>query len=310
MVKNYTLSFLFLLIVMPPRLYSQEIKIFKSTDFDLTGKVKSCLVITDYGKEEYDFDQDGLLTKSVTRYNDDDYDVTYYKYKDGELLEKRLENYRDKVFDKTTSIANFYTIDTTAARKVVEKIVSYEKTFLDQYEYLYDSENKLVKIIRTNEDGNDETSIDYNTYGDEQTISYILNGVLQKSVRTSHKKGKDKTIENVVLTKKFLNGEPNTAMEEIFDTHGKIKVRTNFVFDEKKGQFSPESIEKYTYDAAGILTKLETTVGETVEVKKYIHQFDNGETGNWVKQIITPDNAYTTRKITYYPAENTAVEKE
>ena len=53
--------------------------------------------------------KNGLLTKSVTRYNDTDYDVTYYKYAEGERsIEKRSETYRDNKFDPSTSIANFY----------------------------------------------------------------------------------------------------------------------------------------------------------------------------------------------------------
>ena len=42
------------------------------------------------------------------------------------------------------------------------------------------------------------------------------------------------------------------------------------------------------------------TSGETVQRKAYIYQYDKEEEGNWIKQIITPDNTYKTRKITYY----------
>ena len=92
MIRKYFQTFLIVFISIIWKIQSQEIQIFTVEDFDLTGNVKKCLVSTDYGKEEYDFNKNGLLTKSVTRYNDQDYDVVYYKYGKGELLEKRSES--------------------------------------------------------------------------------------------------------------------------------------------------------------------------------------------------------------------------
>ncbi len=300
MVKNYASVLLLGAILGFAPLQSQEIKIFSITDFDLKGAVKNCLVSTNYGKEEYTFNEKGLLTKSVTRYSDNDYDITYYKFGNGELIEKRLENYRDKVFDEGTSIANFYTIDTTANRKVTEKIVSYKKEFLDQYEYLYDVDGRLIRVIRTNDDGIDETVVDYKTYRDENTVNYRINGELLKSIRTSFKKGKNKETQEVILTKKFLNGDPHLAGEEILDTDGKILSKTDFFFDRKTKQFTPEATITYTYNSEGILSKTKTVRGDQTEFREYIHQFDGEGSGNWVKQIIKPDNAYTTRKISYH----------
>ncbi|TFG76004.1 MAG: hypothetical protein E4H26_05200 [Flavobacteriales bacterium] len=287
---------------------SQEIRIFTTTDFDLKGEVKLCLITTDYGKEEYDFDKEGRLTKSVTRYNEGDYDITYYFYDDGELTEKRLENYRNKELDRSTSIANFYTIDTTENKLVTEKIISYDKVFLDQYQYLYDADNKVANIIRSNNNGNDETILEYSSLKNENTINYMLNGVLQKSVRTSERTAKNKTKEKVVLTKEYLNGVPNIANEEVFDPREKRIEITRYVFDSKTGQFAPNSISKFTYNEDGDLTKSETKNGKKIEVKEYIYQFDNEKSGNWVKQIIKPENSYTSRKIIYYENDKVAVE--
>lgn len=302
MAKNYPFLFLLLLIGFQSALTGQEIKIFTTTDFDLKGSVKSCLVSTNYGKEEYDFNKEGLLTKSITRYNDSDYDITYYKYEHGELIEKRLENYRENTFYSATSIANFYEIDTTENRKVTEKIVSYDKEFLDQYEYVYDFEGRLEQIIRTNNDGTDETKIEYSSYKGEDTKTFYLNGVILQSMRTSQKKKKNGSVLRVVLTKKFLDGEPNSAVEEVFDAEDKRLSQTEFLYDMEAKQFAPTKIIGYTYDKLGMLAKTETKIGEVTETKEYIYQFDNGESGNWVKQIIIPDNSYTTRKIMYYEA--------
>src|SRR5690554_2460090 len=187
MIKNYKSIFIYLVwlfeSIVSSGLSAQEIKIFNIDDFDLKGAVKSCLVITDYGKEEYDFNEDGLLTKAVTRYNDDDYDITLYKLKGKELLEKRVENYRDGSFVRNTSIVNLYERDTTDGLKVTEKIISYNSEFLDQYEYIYGEDGKLAAIKRTDNRGIDQTTIVYEENKSESTESYYLNDVIYKSIR-------------------------------------------------------------------------------------------------------------------------------
>lgn len=297
MVKNYIVLVLLVAFLFPKEMIAQEIKIFKTEDFDLIGRVKSCLVSTNYGKEEYDFDETGLLTKSVTRYNDEDYDITYYKYLNGQLLEKRLENYREDRFDSATSIANFYTIDTTSHLKITEKIVSYDKDFIDQYEYFYQSDT-LVKVIRTNNDGTDETLITYSNLKGEKTKTFTLNGVLNHSERISMKMENDSIVEKKVLTKKFIEGEPSSALEEEFDGRNKLISKTRFFFDEKTKQFEPQETVKFVYDEEGILLSSNSTSSNSMEEKEFSFQFD--ENGNWVKEIITPVNAYKTRKISYY----------
>jgi len=315
MIKNYMLhirrSLLIIVVISIPFLgRSQEIKIFTIEDFDLKGPVKSCLVNTKYGKEAYDFNKEGMLTKAMTRYNDEDYDVTYYKYEEGELVEKRFENYRNNIFDSSTSYANFYVIDTVPVRKVTEKIISYDKEFLDRYEYLYNADGILVKIIRTNNDGNDETLIEYADYKGEQTQTNSLNGTILKSVRYSTKVAKNKTNQQLVLTKKYLEGEPNSALEEIFDNDGKLILETKFLQDPTKKQFVPNEVVSYEYDDRGMLIKTETKRGKLTDIKEFIYQYDNGETGNWIKEIITPENTYRTRKITYYQLEVPEIKME
>lgn len=314
MIKNYLTNFFLAFIgvcscISPLTMYSQELKVFTLDDFDLKGNVKSCLVITDYGKEEFDFDEKGLLTKSVTRYNDSDYDVTYYKYNNGDVIEKRLENYREAKFDKITSIANFYEIDTSSNKKVTEKIFSYNKDFLDQYEYEYDDKDKLIKIKRSNNDGIDETHIEYATYKGENTKTYFLNEVVQKSIRDSKKKIKGKGIRHIRLTKEFMEGQPLKAFEQVYDTGEKLTSEKQFAYDGKEKSFVEKSMITYTYDGKGMLSKVSTKTGDIEEIKEYIYQFDNGEEGNWIKQIITPDNTYTTRKIVYYEPEEAEEEE-
>jgi len=307
MVKNYAVLFLIVLILFPLGMKAQEVQIFTVADFDLKGNVKSCLVSTKYGKEEYDFNEEGLLSKSVTRYNDVDYDVTYYKYSKGMLLEKRLENYRDNVFDKSTSIASFYTIDSLLNLKITEKIISYNKEFLDQYEYFYKNDS-IFKIVHTNDSGIDETLVSYTDIKGEQTQTYTLNGVIQKTVRTSVKKEGDSIISRNVLTRKFLDGMANTALEENFDGEDKLMSSTNFFKSFNSNKLLIEETAKFSYDEEGVRLTKDIQAGKVSETKEYVYQFDKN--GNWIKEIITPDNTYKTRKIAYYESIAEVKEEE
>lgn len=79
MSRLYPLLCFYLFTFVIFNLTAQEFKIFNVEDFELRGPVKTCLVITDYGREEYQFDQEGRLTKLVTKYNESDYEITLYK---------------------------------------------------------------------------------------------------------------------------------------------------------------------------------------------------------------------------------------
>ncbi|WP_420601405.1 hypothetical protein [Flagellimonas sp.] len=299
MKKNYALFFLLLFTLNS---WSQEIQIFNVQDFDLKGKVKSCLVITDYGRELYEFNEEGFLTKTITQYNETDQDITYYKYDGGELVEKRMESYKDNLLDEATSMANFYTMDTVPQRKIIEKIISYDKEFLEQQEYTFDAENKLTKITTSNEGGVDETTLEYATYKDEVTTSVLVNGVMEKSIRKSIIKQGKNTGEKI-LTKEYIDGEPNEAVEKVFNSDGKLASEEVFIYDVAKKKFVSEKKLFYAYDLNGVLSKVTTKTSNSEFVKEYIFQFDSSPERNWIKQIITPDNTYTTRRITYYPLE-------
>lgn len=303
MAKKYLSIILLTLLVSPLFFYAQEVKVFTVKDFDLRDSVKTCLVSTKYGKEEYNFNKEGLLTKSVTRYNDADYDVVIYKYANGELLEKRSETYRDNKFDPSTSIAHFFESDTTSNRKVIEKIISYDKEFLDSYIYHYDDKGDLVRMIRTNNEGTDETLVEYKKYKGEYTVTYLLNEVPLKSIRTSTRK-KNGAVQKIVLTKEFLKGEPNRAIEEVFDANDLLIERQEFDYKVTEKKFVPTIRTSYNYDKNGMLESEIIADGKSTEKKEYIYQFDGEEGGNWIKKIIKPDNAYTTRKITYYKTES------
>ena len=304
-MKNYLLIFTKTLIISTALLlaipvFPQEPKIFTRTDFDLQGPVKTCRVITDYGKEDFEFNNEGLLTKSVTRFNERDYDVSYYKYENNRLIERRDERYQDGAFDERTSMAHFYGYDSLPEVKITERILSYDKEFQEQYEYLYNQEGKLTAIRRSHAEGVDETEIEYSTYKDETTVSYLLNGRLQRTERSSSKKLKNGQLVKVVLVKEFIDGIPEKATERILGADGLLISELYFVYQSKEKSFVPLSKKEYNYDDQKQLESITSTTGELRNTEEYIYQFDSIEGGNWVKKIITPDNSYTTRVIEYY----------
>ena len=305
MIKNYLLIYLNSVIILGlallPQLVSpQEPKIFTRTDFDLSGPVKSCRVITDYGKEDFEFSNDGLLTKSVTRYNENDYDISYYKYDNKQLVERRDERYQDGKFDPATSMAHFYEYDSIPEKRVTERILSYDKVFQEQYDYIYNKDNKLVRKVHSHSGSVDETLVEYTTYKDEVTVSFVKNGLLQKTVRTSTKKAKDGSAIKIVLEKHFLDGIPERAEEHTLNEQGQLISKLDFVYKPKEKSFVPLSKHDYSYDSKGKLESITSTSGNFSDSQEYLYQFDGRENGNWVKKIITPENSYTTRVIEYY----------
>ncbi len=301
-MKKYIKGILFFSLGML-MVQGQEPQIFTRENFDLKGPVKTCQLITSYGSEEFEFDENGRLNKLTTRFGQDDYNVIYYKYGDSTLLESRHENYVQGQLDEATSIAHLYRLDTLPSKKITERIFSYQKDFIDQYEYYYDASGRLSRIVRSNEEGVDETDVSYSSYKEEETVEHRINGVIQKSVRTSYKNKGTPEERKLVLQKEFLNGEPLKAVEEVTDSSNRLKERLEYRFDAKKNQFAMLQKTVYEYDDQGHLESETTTLGRAKSSKTYIHQFDGTEHANWIKQIITPDNTYKTRKISYFEPE-------
>ncbi|NJB35467.1 hypothetical protein [Croceivirga sp. JEA036] len=300
MIKNYQATLLFFTLLIFS-LGAQEIKTFSTQDFELKGKVKSCQIITDYGSEILDFDVDGQLVKSTTSYSEQDKDITYYRFKEGFLKEIRLESYKDNTLDQSSSMAYIYSIDTTETKKIVEQVISYDKEFFEAQEYQYNKEGRLVKIISSHQNAVDETVVEYTTFKDEETITYIENGVLQNSIRTSYKKVSPTAKHKIVLSKNFVDGEPMEANEKVYGPKGNLLAHQLFKFDGKEQQFKPIEKHTFVYDKEDVLQKEVIIAGNVTSKKEYIFQFDNNTPKNWVKKICTPGNDYTTRKITYYP---------
>ncbi len=283
--------------------YGQLPKVFTKTDLNLQGNVKSCLVITDYGKEAYEFNKEGMLTKVTTLYSATDYDISYYKYSKGLLKEKRSENYREDILDRQTSIANIYFIDTLRNKIVKELIYSYQKDFLEQYDYFYDGSGTLTTIKRKNNEGIDEIQISYDSIDGESTQTTSMNGIVDKTLRRSfYGEKKKKNLLNV-LEKEYVNGEPYKATEVFQDSLGRKQKELLYAYDPVKSSFVQTRELIYEYEEHGFLSKKKSLANNKETKQEYIYQLDAHQPPNWIKQIITPSNKYTTRRIVYYEEE-------
>lgn len=299
-MKHYHLFFLISFLCCSG-LCSQEIKHFKLEDFDLTGNVKKCQVITDYGQEIFEFDALGRLVRSTTQYNEQDRDVTTYTFDGEHLVEKRLESYKDKELDLASSMAHFYSIDSSGAKIISEQIISYDKEFVEAQEYQFDTEGRLSTIMVSHENAVDEIRVEYGVYKKEMTTTYFENGIVQKSIRSSTKKNSQFGDLTITLIKTYLDGEPNRAVETSRRKDGLLLSEEIFQFEISEKQFVSQERHTYEYDLEGVLQKEIIKRGNTLFEKEYIFQFDSNEQRNWVKKIISPENSYTTRKLEYYP---------
>lgn len=287
-------------------IYAQAPQIFTVGDFELKGPVKSCTVITSYGKEEFNFDKQGRLAKLKTLHSATDYDITYYKYEGDFIKERRNEIYRDKEFDRGTSMAHIYTLDTSSTKHITESIISYAKVSLAQYDYIYNNQDLLVKIIRTDNSGVDETRIERDTTDGKITEQYYLNDQLVKiqSDWTDIEEGRTLSKR---MTVTMDRDKPQYRHTISRDTTGNIVKNTEWSElsgVDKKGRivsYKQFTVDENEYDENGMLLKRIRKKGNATEKDEFIHQLDGSEYGNWVKQVVTPDNTYTTRKISYYP---------
>ncbi|KPM33209.1 Hypothetical protein I595_112 [Croceitalea dokdonensis DOKDO 023] len=279
---------------------TQELAIFKVSDFDLKGPVKMCTVVQSYGREIFEFSPSGLLIKSTTKYNESDSDITLYKYSGGYLMEKRLESYKDGVLDPSSSMVNLFEIDSSKGKVIKEKIISLDKEFFEEQRYYLNEDGDVERVVTSHQNAVDETKIEYTQLKGESTKSTFENGILIQTVRKSTKINKNKEKITITLVKEFLDGKPSTAVETEHDEKGKILSKQLFLFDTGSKQFAPSERLEFQYNAAGVLSKNIVHKGKAKSVKEYVFQFDDSPYKNWVKKIVAPENTYVSRIITYF----------
>ena len=282
--------------------WSQEIITYDRSDFDLKGPVKSCFVFTKYGQEQYQFNKTGQLVEAATVFGENDSETTYYKYEKAKLVERRVENYVNGVLDKTTSMANFYSYDSIPQLKVKEKIIGYDRTFVAQFNYRYDSIGQLTRVVRTNTQGRFITLISHqwDSLRTKKSTAYWLDSVPLKQIDSIFLKAGGTLSQ--LKTKEFDNGIPNALELRVFNKKGLEIELHSTIYIEKDALLVPKkaSSVRTKYDSNNHPIEQIFERGVVRQTKKNLYQLDGSPFKNWIKKITTPDNTYTTRKIVYF----------
>ncbi|MDO7612079.1 MAG: hypothetical protein MUQ72_05650 [Flavobacteriaceae bacterium] len=282
--------------------WSQEIITYDRSDFDLKGPVKSCFVFTKYGQEQYQFNKTGQLVEAATVFGENDSETTYYKYEKAKLVERRVENYVNGVLDKTTSMANFYSYDSIPQLKIKEKIIGYDRTFVAQFNYLYDSIGQLTRVVRTNTQGRFITLISHqwDSLRTKKSTAYWLDSVPLKQIDSIFLKAGGTLSQ--LKTKEFDNGIPNALELRVFNKKGLEIELHSTIYIEKDALLVPKkaSSVRTKYDSNNHPIEQIFERGVVRQTKKNLYQLDGSPFKNWIKKITTPDNTYTTRKIVYF----------
>ena len=282
--------------------WSQEIITYDRSDFDLKGPVKSCFVFTKYGQEQYLFNRSGQLVQAATVFGENDSETTYYKYEKEKLVERRVENYVNGALDKTTSMANFYSYDSLPQLKIKEKIISYNRAFVAQFNYRYNSIGQLTRVVRTNTQGRFITLIshEWDSLRTQKSTAYWQDSVPLKQVDSIFFKASG-TLTQLNI-KEFNNGIPSSMEQRMFNKKGLEMELHNYIYIEKDSLYVPKKASsvrtKYNSNNHPIEQIFER--GVVRQTKKNLHQLDGSPFKNWIKKITTPDNTYTTRKIVYF----------
>ena len=282
--------------------WSQEIITYDRSDFDLKGPVKSCFVFTKYGQEQYQFNKTGQLVEAATVFGENDSETTYYKYEKAKLVERRVENYVNGVLDKTTSMANFYSYDSIPQLKIKEKIIGYDRTFVAQFNYRYDSIGQLTRVVRTNTQGRFITLISHqwDSLRTKKSTAYWLDSVPLKQIDSIFLKAGGTLSQ--LKTKEFDNGIPNALELRVFNKKGLEIELHSTIYIEKDALLVPKkaSSVRTKYDSNNHPIEQICERGVVRQTKKNLYQLDGSPFKNWIKKITTPDNTYTTRKIVYF----------
>jgi hypothetical protein len=282
--------------------WSQEIITYDRSDFDLKGPVKSCFVFTKYGQEQYQFNKTGQLVEAATVFGENDSETTYYKYEKAKLVERRVENYVNGVLDKTTSMANFYSYDSIPQLKIKEKIIGYDRTFVAQFNYRYDSIGQLTRVVRTNTQGRFITLISHqwDSLRTKKSTAYWLDSVPLKQIDSIFLKAGGTLSQ--LKTKEFDNGIPNALELRVFNKKGLEIELHSTIYIEKDALLVPKkaSSVRTKYDSNNHPIEQIFERGVVRQTKKNLYQLDGSPFKNWIKKITTPDNTYTTRNIVYF----------
>lgn len=288
-------------LLVGAQLVGQNPEVFTRSDFQLQGPVKQLIVKASYGREQFDFDQQGRLTKSITRYNDSDYDITHYIFSGDFLKERRDEVYRDGVCNRQSSIARIYRQDTTT-NQLLEAISSYDRSITERLSLQYDSLQRLIQVRRAYNEGVDETRVDYESKENKELQHFSINGMRYKSVATFSADSIGSGYQ-IIRTESFRMNVPQTAYEMVSDAQGRKISEYRYGFNADSDTWEVEQLIRYTYNKDGLVatqTSYSATGEVTPPVLEFTYQMDGASAANWVRQVTQPELSIVARQIFYY----------
>lgn len=315
MNKSYFTTFarfsLFLIFVYSFNLLnSQELNLITLKDYNLNGKVQHCIVSADYGNEEFYFNTDGILNKTITRYGKEDYTITVYAIKDNALIQKNIEVYNDGKLDKSVSLAHAYEIRINSQGKnITERIVNFKNELFDTYKYMYDKDSRLIKITRNNDKGISETDIVYETDDKGKIIKEVhLAGadtvkVIRKlTPKINHKEGAYEELKTI-----YTNNQPDMANLKFIDSTGRVKFEEKLQAGSKNPyRYYSKTKKIYVYNENGDVIEEREYQKKTL-VKKSIYEYEYEDFGkdtskpvNWIRKTEKNTKNSITRRIEYF----------
>lgn len=308
---SFTRFFLFLFFVNSCNLLnSQDLNLITLKDYNLKGKVQHCIVSADYGNEEFYFDRDGILTKSITRYGEEDYTITAYAIQDKTLIQKNIEVYNNGELDKSVSLAHAYEIRINSHGKIItERIVNFKNEVFDTYKYVYDKDNRLIKITRNNDKGISETDIVYETDDKGKIVKEVhlagvdtIKVIKKLTPKIDHHEGAYEKLETM-----YANNQPDMAHLRFIDSTGKVMFEEKLQAGNKNPyRYYSNTKKTYVYNKNGdIIEEREYRKGTLL--KKFIYEYEYEDFGkdtskpvNWIRKTEKNSKNSITREIEYF----------
>ncbi|UOB17301.1 hypothetical protein [Abyssalbus ytuae] len=289
--------------------FSQELKIITLNDFNLKGKVKHCIVSADYGNEEFYFNEDGTLSQSITRFNEQDFTViTYARSNENELIQKNIEVYSSGERDKAVSLAHFYELRLSdKGKSIKEKIVNFKNEFIDSYTYFYDKQDRMVKVVRNNEKGISETDIVYETNKDNINVKeiHLAGADTVKVIKRLEPKIEHVQGEYEELTTIYANNKPNMAEIRFIDSLGNARFEEKLKAGIKNPyRYYSQAKKTYQYNEKGDVIE-EKEFKKKVLLKKLVYEYvyedeDSLKPVNWIRKTEKYSKSTVSREIEYY----------
>ena len=284
----------------------QSFQLLKRSDFDLKGPVQSCVVLTKYGREQYTFNTQGYLISAATIFGNKDSETTYYKYIGKRIAEKRFEVFSQGKLDKVHSLASFYTYDSVPSLTIKERVMNYDRKFIDQFTFKFDSLGQVIREINTNTLGRYITEVKYrrDSLQNSRITVFSVDSLPIKRIDSffnSSKKSLSRALKKYI-TYQYADGYLKNESRYFLNSKSLVQ-RVQELSYAKTDNFPvllSEAEYLYEFNEWGGANQLIIKKGLTSQTKKFIYQLDGSPHGNWIKKITTPDNNYTTRKITYF----------